>query len=108
MRYSYKVFDMTQPKPEGEGIPFKMMYNMSLKKLQKTLDPKKSYKVRELTPIRQEDHVEVGETKEMEAMSLKKLRRKLDPKKKYDIEYRNNKNNYISRTIEGRNNGWSS
>ena len=45
MRYSYKVFDMTQPKPEGEGIPFKMMYNMSLKKLQKTLDPKKSYKV---------------------------------------------------------------
>ena len=45
MRYSYKVFDMTQPKPEWEGIPFKMMYNMSLKKLQKTLDPKKSYKV---------------------------------------------------------------
>jgi len=45
MRYSYKVFDMTQSKPEGEGIPFKMMYNMSLKKLQKTLDPKKSYTV---------------------------------------------------------------
>ena len=65
MRYSYKVFDMTQPKPEGEGIPFKMMYNMSLKKLQ----------------------------------------RKLDPKKKYHIEYRNKKNNYISRIIEGRNNG---
>ena len=29
----------------------------------------------------------------------------LDPKKKYHIEYRNKKNNYISRTIEGRNNG---
>ena len=41
----------------------------------------------------------------MEAMSLKKLQRKLDPKKKYHIEYRNKKNNYISRTIEGRNNG---
>jgi len=45
MRYSYKVFDMTDPKPEGEGRPFKMMYNMSLKKLQKTLDPKRSYQV---------------------------------------------------------------
>ena len=45
MRYAYKVFDMTEPKPEGEGRPFKMMYNMSLKKLQKTLDPKRSYQV---------------------------------------------------------------
>ena len=64
-----------------------------------------TYKVRELTPIPQEDHFVVGETKEMEAMSLKKLRRKLDPKKKFHIEYRNKKNNYISRTIEGRDNG---
>ena len=64
-----------------------------------------TYKVRELTPIPQEDHFEVGEAKQMEAMSLKKLQRKLDPKKKYHIEYRNKKNNYISRTIEGRNNG---
>ena len=45
MRYTYKVFDMTEPKPEGEGRPFKMMYNMSLKRLQKTLDPKRSYQV---------------------------------------------------------------
>ena len=45
MRYAYKLFDMTEPKPEGEGRPFKMMYNMSLKRLQKTLDPKKSYQV---------------------------------------------------------------
>ena len=65
-----------------------------------------TYKVRELTPIPKEDDVvDVGEAKEMEAMSLKKLQRKLDPKKKYHIEYRNKKNNYISRTIEGRNNG---
>ena len=64
-----------------------------------------TYKVKELTPIPQEDHFEVGESKEMEAMSLKKLQRKLDPKKKYHIEYRNKKNNYISRTIEGRDNG---
>ena len=64
-----------------------------------------TYKVKELTPIPQENHFEVGETKEMEAMSLKKLQRKLDPKKKYHIEYRNKKNNYISKTIEGRNNG---
>ena len=64
-----------------------------------------TYKVRELTPITQEDHSEVGESKEMQAMSLKKLQRKLDPKKKYHIEYRNKKNNYISKTIEGRNNG---
>ena len=64
-----------------------------------------TYKVRELTPIPQEDHFEVGEAKQMEAMSLKKLRRKLDPKKKYHIEYRNKKDNFVSRTIEGRNNG---
>ena len=65
-----------------------------------------TYKVRELTPIPKEDDVvDVGEAKEMEAMSLKKLQRKLDPKKKYHIEYRNKKNNYISRTIEGRDNG---
>ena len=65
MRYTYKVFDMTEPKPEGEGRPFKMMYNMSLKRLQKTLDPKRSYQV----------------------------------------EYKNKKNNFISKTIEGRHNG---
>jgi hypothetical protein len=59
------------------------------------------YKVRELTPIPQEDHFEVGEAKEMEAMSLKKLKRKLDPKKKYFIEYRNKKNNHVSGTISG-------
>ena len=65
-----------------------------------------TYKVRELTLIPKEDDVvDVGEAKEMEAMSLKKLQRKLDPKKKYHIEYRNKKNNYVSRTIEGRNNG---
>ena len=68
-----------------------------------------TYKVRELTPIPKEDDVvDVGEAKQMEAMSLKKLQRKLDPKKKYHIEYRNKKNNYISRTIEGRDNGRSS
>ena len=68
-----------------------------------------TYKVRELTPIPEEDDVvDVGEATQMEAMSLKKLQRKLDPKKKYHIEYRNKKNNYISRTIEGRDNGWSS
>ena len=74
------------------------------------------YKVRELgqeiPSINKETggtelHVNVGEAKEMEAMSLKKLRRKLDPKKKYHIEYRNKKNNYISKTIQGINNGWS-
>ena len=58
------------------------------------------YKVRELTPV-QDDIVNVGETKEMEAMSLKKLRRKLDPKKKYFIEYRKKKNNFVSATISG-------
>ena len=64
-----------------------------------------TYKVRELTSIPQEDHFAVGETKEMEAMSLKKLRRKLDPKKEYHIEYRNKKNNFISATIQGIDNG---
>ena len=58
------------------------------------------YKVRELTPVK-DDIVNVGETKEMEAMSLKKLRRKLDPKKKYHIEYKNKKNNFVSATISG-------
>ena len=58
------------------------------------------YKVRELTPV-EDDTVNVGETKEMEAMSLKKLRRKLDPKKKYFIEYRNKKNNHVSATVSG-------
>ena len=69
-----------------------------------------TYKVFELgpeilDPKTNEIHVDVGTAKVMEAMSLKKLQRKLDPKKKYHIEYRNKKNNYISRTIEGRNNG---
>ena len=64
-----------------------------------------TYKVRELTPIPQEDHFAVGETKEMEAMSLKKLQRKLDAKKEYHIEYRNKKDNFVSATIKGRNNG---
>ena len=48
-----------------------------------------------------EVHINVGESKEMEAMSLKKLRRKLDPKKKYHIEYKNKKNNFVSATISG-------
>jgi len=72
-----------------------------------------TYKVMELgpeilDPKSDEIHVNVGESKEMQAMSLKKLQRKLDPKKKYHIEYRNKKNTFVSRTIEGRNNGWSS
>ena len=62
------------------------------------------YKVRELTP-ETDNIVDVGEAKEMEAMSLKKLRRKLDAKKEYHIEYTNKKGNFISATIEGRNNG---
>ena len=69
-----------------------------------------TYKVFELGPEildlkTNEIHVNVGESKQMEAMSLKKLQRKLDPKNKYHIEYRNKKNNYISKTIEGRDNG---
>ena len=72
-----------------------------------------TYKVFELgpeilDPKSNEVHVNVGESKEMQAMSLKKLQRKLDPKKKYHVEYRNKKNNFVSRMIEGRNNGWSS
>jgi len=76
-----------------------------------------TYKVMELGPEtpgindetgETEIYVNVGESKEMQAMSLKKLQRKLDPKKKYHIEYRNKKNNFVSKTIEGRNNGWSS
>jgi hypothetical protein len=68
------------------------------------------YKVMELgpeilDPKTNEIHVNVGESKEMEAMSLKKLQRKLDPKKKYHVEYRNKKNNFISATIRGRDNG---
>ena len=69
-----------------------------------------TYKVFELgpeiyDPKTNDTHVEVGESKQMEAMSLKKLQRKLDSKKKYFIEYKNKKNNHISKTIEGRNNG---
>ena len=73
-----------------------------------------TYKVMELGPEtpgindetgETEIYVNVGESKEMQAMSLKKLQRKLDPKKKYHIEYKNKKNNFVSRTIEGRNNG---
>ncbi len=62
------------------------------------------YKIRELTP-ETDDIVDVGEAKEMEAMSLKKLRRKLDSKKQYHVEYRNKKNNFVSATIQGINNG---
>ena len=58
-----------------------------------------------LDPKTNEININVGTATVMEAMSLKKLQRKLDPKKKYHIEYRNKKNNYISRTIEGRDNG---
>ena len=61
-----------------------------------------TYKVRELTPIPQEDHFEVGEAKQMEAMSLKKLRKKLDHKKEYAIEYTNKHNNFISTTLKGK------
>ena len=69
-----------------------------------------TYKVFELgpeilDPKTNEIHVDVGTAKVMEAMSLKKLQRKLDPKKKYHIEYRNKKNNYISKTIQGIDNG---
>ena len=63
-----------------------------------------TYKVRELKQ-HTEDSVDVGEAKEMQAMSFKKLRLKLDPKKKYFIEYRNKKNNFISTTTQGRDNG---
>ena len=63
-----------------------------------------TYKVRELTP-EPDNIVDVGEAKQMEAMSLKKLRRKLDPKKEYHIEYKNKKNNFVSATIQGIDNG---
>ena len=62
------------------------------------------YKVRELIQGL-EDFTEVGEATQMEAMSLKKLRRKLDHKKKYHIEYKNKKNNFVSATIQGIDNG---
>ena len=69
-----------------------------------------TYKVFELgpeiyDPKTNDTHVEIGESKQMEAMSLKKLQRKLDPKKKYHIEYRNKKNNYISRITRKEYNG---
>ena len=73
-----------------------------------------TYKVMELGPEtpgindetgETEIYVEVGESKEMQAMSLKKLQLKLDPKKKYHIEYRNKKDNFVSATIRGRDNG---
>jgi|TARA_E500000075_G_scaffold82185_1_gene74045 hypothetical protein len=64
------------------------------------------YKVRELGPeqlgIQNEEYVEVGESKDMEAMSLKKLKAKLDHKKEYHIEYTNKKGNFISATIRGK------
>ena len=63
------------------------------------------YKVRELGPtqlgMQNEEYVEVGESKDMEAMSFKKLRRKLDSKKEYHIEYTNKKGNFISTTVSG-------
>tara|TARA_R100000773_G_C4107735_1_gene49436 strand:+ start:111 stop:326 length:216 start_codon:yes stop_codon:yes gene_type:complete len=66
------------------------------------------YKVRELGPkqlgIQNEEYVEVGESKDMEAMSLKKLKAKLDHKKEYHIEYTNKKGNFISTTITGKEN----
>ena len=65
-----------------------------------------TYKVRELGPeqlgIQNEEYVEVGESKDMEAMSLKKLKAKLDHKKEYHIEYTNKKGNFISATIRGK------
>ena len=69
-----------------------------------------TYKVFELgpevyDPKTNDTHVEVGESKQMEAMSLKKLQRKLDAKKEYHIEYRNKKDNFVSATIKGRDNG---
>ena len=76
MRYTYKVFELG---PETPGINDETGET--------------------------EIYVNVGESKQMEAMSLKKLQRKLDPKKKYHIEYRNKKNNYVSKTIQGRDNG---
>ena len=66
------------------------------------------YKVRELGPkqlgIQNEEYVEVGESKDMEAMSFKKLRAKLDHKKEYHVEYTNKKGNFISTIIKGKEN----
>tara|TARA_R100000654_G_scaffold23112_1_gene45385 strand:+ start:276 stop:491 length:216 start_codon:yes stop_codon:yes gene_type:complete len=67
-----------------------------------------TYKVRELGPkqlgMQNEEYVDVGESKDMEAMSLKKLKAKLDHKKEYHIEYTNKKGNFISTTITGKEN----
>ena len=64
-----------------------------------------TYKVKELSPEKigknNEPYVEVGESKEIKAMSFKKLRLKLDPNKKYHVEYRNEKENFVSTTISG-------
>ena len=66
------------------------------------------YKVRELGPkqlgMQNEEYVDVGESKDMEAMSLKKLKAKLDHNKEYHIEYTNKKGNFISTTITGKEN----
>ena len=66
------------------------------------------YKVRELGPkqlgIQNEEYVEVGESKDMQAMSFKKLRAKLDHKKEYHVEYTNKKGNFISTIIKGKEN----
>ena len=63
------------------------------------------YKVRELGPrqlgMQNEEYVEVGESKDMEAMSFKKLRRRLDSKKEYHVEYTNKHGNFISTTVPG-------
>ena len=47
---------------------------------------------------------EIGkeEVQDMEAMSLKKLKAKLDHKKEYAVEYTNKHNNFISRTLKGK------
>tara|TARA_R100001440_G_scaffold69580_2_gene91518 strand:- start:375 stop:590 length:216 start_codon:yes stop_codon:yes gene_type:complete len=67
-----------------------------------------TYKVRELGPkqlgMQNEEYVDVGESKDMEAMSLKKLKAKLDHNKEYHIEYTNKKGNFISTTITGKEN----
>ena len=86
MRYKYKVRELTDD-----------IKHITRKQTKQILN---NYQYSDIETVSN-----VGEEKEMEAMSLKKLQRKLDPKKKYHIEYRNKKNNYISRTIEGRDNG---
>ena len=92
---------------------FVINYNIKKKnnkKKRRNIHMRYKYKVMELGPeipsINKETgvtevHINVGESKEMEAMSLKKLRRKLDHKKKYHVEYRNKKNNFVSATISG-------